>query len=623
MGLQFARTFTQQALLDAWQEVRDSALADGRLDPELQQFEADAARRVSHMAVALAEGEWRPLPAHQIEISKPSGGTRKLTIPPLADRVVERALLVTLDREIDPSLLPWSFAYRRGLGTRDALAALTEARDTGATWVARADIRDCFDRIPRWEVMRLVRERIDDERIVHLIGLILDRPVTNRRTPPDDRGRGLHQGSALAPLLSNLYLDIFDRRMLAAGYRVIRYSDDFAIPVDSRLEGERALRTAGTELEDLRLELNTGKCLVVSYDDGVRFLGETVTASTLNSAETLSHPLETVVYVERQGAYVRTRGDRLVVTDGEESLLRLSLRRIRQVVCYGRVGLSTPFLQHAAQRGIEVVLLDENGTDGARLTPLCVSDPTARRAQYRAADDSGQCRTLAAAFVAGKVSNMRVTLLRTARRRDDLAAAEAADRLEGTLDALDKNPPLEEILGLEGSAARDYFQAARQLIDPEWGFEGRHRRPPPDPVNAMLSYGYTLLVHEAIAALETAGLDAMVGYLHQHRWGRPALALDLMEEFRPITVDVAVWRCISTRIVRPEQFHDEPDQGSRMGDDAKHAFLAAHERRMLTLTTHPDAGRRVSFRVALSLQAKALARTLLDPSQPYRALRWK
>src|SRR5262249_35546972 len=196
-----------QALLDAWQDVRDASLADGRPDAELEEFEADAARRVSHLAIALAEGEWRPQPAHQIEIAKPSGGTRRLTIPPLADRVVERALLATLDREIDPSLLPWSFAYRRGLGVRDAIAALTEARDAGASWVARADIRDCFDRIPRWEVMRLVRERIDDERIAHLVGLILDRPVVNRRASPDDRGRGLHQGSALAPLLRNLYLD--------------------------------------------------------------------------------------------------------------------------------------------------------------------------------------------------------------------------------------------------------------------------------------------------------------------------------------------------------------------------------------------------------------------------------
>src|SRR5262249_60737786 len=133
--------------------------------------------------------------------------------------------------------------------------------------------------------------------------------------------------------------------------------------------------TGGPEAGGLRPGPNPRKGHGVSFDDGVRFLGELVTASTLNSAETLSHPLETVVYVEHQGAYVRTRGDRLVVTDGDDSLLRLSLRRVRQVVCYGRVGLSTPFLREAAQRGIEIVLLDENGSDGGRLTPLTSSDP--------------------------------------------------------------------------------------------------------------------------------------------------------------------------------------------------------------------------------------------------------
>lgn len=256
--------------------------------------------------------------------------------------MIERALLAVLDPEIDPTLLPWSFAYRRGMGVKDAVAALTSARDTGMDWVARADIDDCFDRIPQWEVMRRLREIVDDERVVHLVGTLLDRRVIGARIAHGDRGRGLHQGSVLSPLLSNLYLNTFDRRMLNAGYRVVRYGDDFAIPVSSRLEGEKALQTAATELEDLRLELNSGKCHVTSFEEGVRFLGELVTASTLAVAETLSHPLETVVYVERQGSTVRVRGDRLVVTDGEESLMRLSLRRIRQVVCFGRVGLTTP-----------------------------------------------------------------------------------------------------------------------------------------------------------------------------------------------------------------------------------------------------------------------------------------
>lgn len=548
---------------------------------------------------------------------------RRLGVPPLADRVVERALLTVLDPEIDPRLLPWSFAYRRGLGARDAVAALADARDTGLGWVARADVKDFFERVPQWEVLRRLREAVDDERVVHLVGMLLDRTVAGGRAAPLDRGRGLHQGSVVSPLLSNLYLDVFDRRMLAAGWRVIRYGDDFAIPVSGRRDGERALTAARTELGDLRLELNSGKSHVASFDGGVRFLGETVTASTLNAAEAVSHPLETSVYVDRQGSLIRVRGENLVVVDGEEALLRLNLRRVRQVTCYGRVGLTTAFLHRALERGIEVVLLDRGGSLGGRLTAPCSSDPTVRRAQYRAADDPDICRTLAAALIAGKIGNMRVTLLRAARRQDDLDAAIGAERLAALEAKLSDAASLDVLLGLEGAASREYFQAAQRMVDPTFGFTARQRRPPPDPINAMLSYGYTLLCHEVIAALEGAGLDPLVGVLHQHRWGRPALALDLMEEFRPMTVDVAVWRLAGSRTVRAEQFTVEPDLGCRMGDDARAAFLAAYERRMLTLTTHPAAGRRVSFRVAIGVQAKALAAALLDPGRPYRALRWK
>ena len=146
---------------------------------------------------------------------------------------------------------------------------------------------------------------------------------------------------------------------------------------------------------------------------------------------------------------------------------------------------------------------------------------------------------------------------------------------------------------------------------------------PPDPVNAMLSFGYTLLLHEAIAALETAGLDPAVGFLHQARWGRPNLALDLMEEFRPLIVDAVVLRCATTAMVRPEEFEITPDRGCLMNDKARHTFLAAYERRMLTLFTHTTAGRRVSYRVGLGLQAKHLARTILDPARSYWPVHWK
>lgn len=181
------------------------------------------------------------------------------------------------------------------------------------------------------------------------------------------------------------------------------------------------------------------------------------------------------------------------------------------------------------------------------------------------------------------------------------------------------------MLGHEGTATREYFRALRSVIDPSWGFTARERRPPPDPVNAMLSYGYTLLVHDAIAALETVGLDAAVGFVHQARWGRPCLALDLIEEFRPVIVDAVVLRCVTSGVVRFEEFAVTPDRGCRMADRARQAFLAAYERRMLTIFTHEPSGRRVSYRVGLGLQAKALARAVLSPDQGnrYQPVRWK
>jgi CRISPR-associated protein Cas1 len=225
--------------------------------------------------------------------------------------------------------------------------------------------------------------------------------------------------------------------------------------------------------------------------------------------------------------------------------------------------------------------------------------------------------------VDGKIANMRVGLLRADRRAPDPIRADIAVTLEITRLVLADAASLAEIMGHEGMATREYFRGWRLVLESQWGFTSRQRRPPPDPVNAMLSFGYTLLLHEAVAALEVAGLDPAVGFLHQARWGRPNLALDLMEEFRPVIVDAVVLRCATTGMVSSEEFETSADRGCLMNDKARHTFLAAYERRMLTLFTHATTGRRVSYRVGLGLQAKQLARTILDPTRPYWPVHWK
>lgn len=623
MGEMLDRAFTEQRLLDAWDSVREAALADGDAGPEVERFEAAAARKVSELAAALAEGTFKPSPVVRVEIAKHSGGVRRLAVPNVVDRVVERALLVELDAVIDPLLLPWSFAYRHGLGVRDAVACLAESRDAGAAWVARCDIDDCFEHIPRWEVVRKLRELVHDVAAVDLVRQFMDRAVLGERVAQSDRGLGLHQGSPLSPLLCNLYLDTFDRAMLALGHRPIRYADDIAIPATDRGSAERALADARGALADLRLDMDPVKSQVLSFDAGVPFLGTTVTALTSPGAAALSHPLETVVYVDKPGSLLRSRGDRLLVEYNGTPVFKLNFKRVRQVVCVGRVGMTTPFLQRAVRDGIDVMLLDEHGGPGGRLASLAHTDPTARRAQYRSADDEGFTRDMVRTFVDGKIANMRVGLLRAGRRVPDSVVTSAAETLAITRLVLADATSYDELLGHEGMASREYFRAWRHLIGEDWGFTARQRRPPPDPVNAMLSFGYTLLVQEVIAALEGCGLDAAVGFVHRARWGRPSLALDLMEELRPVIVDAVVLRCLSTGIVRFEEFETAPDIGCRMNARARQAFLAAYERRMLTVSTHEPTGRRVSYRVGLGLQARALARTILDHDHPYRPVRWK
>lgn len=271
MGAIYQRAFTEQRLLEAWDTVRESAMADGYTSPEIAKFEEEAARQVSELARALADGSFEPMPVMRVEVPKASGGVRRLAIPSVRDRVVERALLAELDPVIDPLLLPWSFAYRRGLGVRDAIARLAEARDAGAQWVARCDINDCFDRIPRWGVMRRLRECVPDPEAVDLVRRFMDRPVVKERTPYSERGLGRHQGSPLSPLLCNLYLDAFDRAMLAAGYHMARFADAIAVPAEDRGGAERALSDVARELAVLRLELDAAKSQVVSFDDGVPF----------------------------------------------------------------------------------------------------------------------------------------------------------------------------------------------------------------------------------------------------------------------------------------------------------------------------------------------------------------
>jgi CRISPR-associated protein Cas1 len=242
--------------------------------------------------------------------------------------------------------------------------------------------------------------------------------------------------------------------------------------------------------------------------------------------------------------------------------------------------------------------------------------------QYRAADDTEAALGLARSFVTTKIRNQRTLLRRNAPR----VGAVVLGELESLAKKAERAASVESLLGLEGTAARTYFGAFSKMLkgDAEalgaFDMNGRNRRPPRDPINALLSFAYALLVKDCALALSVAGLDPMLGYLHRPRYGRPALALDLMEEMRPLIADSTVLMAVNNKEVRPSDF-SVTVVGTALKAPGRKRFLATYERRMDQLVSHPLFGYRISYRRLLEVQARLLGRTITGEIPAYPAFR--
>lgn len=627
MGVLLARCSSQQALLEAWAETRSRLSVDGHERPEVVAFEKVAARRLAEVSDGLRDGTWRPHPVVRVDIPKPGGGVRTLGIPALEDRIIERAVLRAIDPVIDPELLPWSFGYRRGVGVADAIRALVDERDNGARFVMRGDLTRCFDEIPRRRLLARFAGVVEDRELTELVRRLVNRPVAGKRPREHQHWKGLHQGAPLSPILANLYLDSFDRLVLGRiGVPVIRYADDFAVAVTSMEEASQAITAARESALSLGLELSADKLRVETFEQGVSFLGQVVTAGTGSRTDRLANPLAVTVYVTHQGALLRSKGERLRVDrSDEEKPFSISFNRLRQVVVFGRVGVTTPLMQKLLTHGIDLVMLSERGKYFGRLQGSLASNPFIRDAQYAKARDIAGALDIARRIVAGKIVNMRAALLRGRRRGRSDDPADVLSFLSRSRSSALKADSLGALLGVEGSASREYFRGFAQLLDHELVFSGRHRRPPPDPVNSLLSFGYSLLIQDVIGAAEASGLDPTMGFLHRPRVGRPSLALDLVEELRPVVVDSVVLRLFNTRALTANHFTTDigPPQSCLLTAEGRAIAVAAYERRMLTLYTHVPSGRCVSYRVGAGLQARVLAEELMGLPRRYEPTVWK
>lgn len=316
---------------------------------------------------------------------------------------------------------------------------------------------------------------------------------------------------------------------------------------------------------------------------------------------------------------------------------RIPLIKVDDVIVMGEVTLTASALHLLLEKNIEIHFLNQIGQFKGRLSPALSKNSLLRMAQHRTHNDIARRCELAKRFAIGKITNQRTMLQRSNRRQADPIFSQEIDQMAHIIRRLialttdDEIPPtlasgdtgiegtsMETILGLEGAGSAAYFHCfGNMLADPQqWAFAGRVRRPPTDPVNALLSYGYSLLTSQVSSAVQVVGFDPYIGYLHSSVYGRPALALDLMEEFRPIIVDSVVLKVLNNRMLTKDDFHVELG-AYRLKKEPRKLFLTKFEERLNEEVTHPTFGKKAKYRRCIELQARLVAKYLTGEINAY------
>lgn len=336
------------------------------------------------------------------------------------------------------------------------------------------------------------------------------------------------------------------------------------------------------------------------------------------------------LFITTEGAYLAKDGQAVAVRVEKQTRLRVPLHNLDGIVCFGRVGCSPSLLGACAEAGVTISFMSQYGRFRAAVQGFSSGNVLLRRQQYRAADDATRSLDVARSIVLAKVANCRSVLLRGARDANDEARSESlrrvAKRMGNDLDAIRAATSLDQLRGFEGETANTYFGAFNDLLagaDDSFQFTKRTRRPPLDRINALLSFVYTLLTHDVRSACEATGLDAAVGFLHRDRPGRPGLALDLMEEFRPYLADRLVMSLINRKQVQSSGFQVLETGAVVMDDKTRKTVLVAWQERKQDSITHPFLDERTSVGFVPHLQARLLARHLRGDIDAYPAFLWK
>lgn len=336
------------------------------------------------------------------------------------------------------------------------------------------------------------------------------------------------------------------------------------------------------------------------------------------------------LYVTTEDAYLSKEGENIVILRNANELARFPLHTLENIVCFTYGGASPALMGYCATKGINICFMTPRGRFLARTVGENNGNVLLRKKQYRISDDSSESCKVARNMILGKVYNCKWSIERTARdhpmRVDVEALKNASTQLQNCMSYISETEDLGQLRGFEGEAATTYFRAFDEMIlnnKESFCYHERSRRPPLDNMNALMSFAYALLTNECAAALEGVGLDAYVGFLHRDRPGRASLALDLVEELRPVMADRFVLTAVNSRTVAPEDFIERENGGIILTDECRKRFLTSWQEKKKEMITHPYIKEKIPWGLVPHVQALLLARHLRGDLEEYPPFLWK
>ena len=650
------KVYSEQ-LATAWHLVERGSRSAGVDGITVDLFKGIAREQIRQLYQQMRQERYEASPAKGFYLPKKSGGHRLIGIPTVRDRIVQRYLLQSIYPKLEGAFSEAAFAYRPGLSIYAAVDRVMERYRHQPAWVIKADIQQFFDNLswplllhqldqlglyPNW--VQWIEQQLKS-------GIVLNGQFCQP-------SQGVLQGSILSGALANLYLNDFDRRCLEADIDLVRYGDDCVAVCQSFLEASRALALMQEWVDELYLRLHPEKTRIIPPGEAFVFLGHTfqngdvvAPERRISSSQERQPPKAgggppqvcsivkgpkqvlatssdeywrdgmTTLYITEQGSYLRVKHKQFQVFYDRELRCAIPASRVTHVVMFGVCNVSHGAVRLSLQRRIPLLYLSNKGRYFGRLQTTGQAKLEYLIQQVQKSQDPEFVRTQAASVIVGKLHNSRILLLRLNRRRKTEQATQAIAALAELIQTVPTIDTVESMLGYEGNGASLYFQAYASLLKGKFEFERRTRRPPTDPVNSLLSLGYTLLSQNVHAMVEGVGLHTHFGNLHVPQENRPSLVCDLVEEFRAIAVDSLVAYLINSNIFNAEDFTPPDERGGvYLHPDAMKRFLKHWEEKLQQSVTHPHTGYKVSYRRCLELQVWEYVACLMGDQPAYRPM---